>query len=210
SQLVNLFNLMCTNIANEDESALLDACIGCFSRASRANNNQPSLGILSECASLYLTDTRYNDCADIIAASQASTNGDCVSGYCPFVRCIRRTNSDLLIARCYTEASEDNAAELEEEQITLYKNITSCILAMARCAPINPITGQTQSSSSTSTTYNKLGIPMTTTVPLYNTLQINQAGDLRTITFPGTTVIQKNLCPYELNLRQTSWMGYAC
>lgn len=60
---------MCTNIANEDESTLADACVGCFTLASRSNNNQPSLNRLVDCASLYLTDTRYDDCAGIIEVS---------------------------------------------------------------------------------------------------------------------------------------------
>ncbi|XP_018564978.1 uncharacterized protein LOC108906248 [Anoplophora glabripennis] len=157
-----------------------------------------------------MTDTRYDNCAGIIEVTPASSSTDCVSGYCAFVRCIRRVNSDLLIARCYTEASADNPADLEEEQIILYKNITSCILAISRCSAINPITGQSQTNTITSTTYGKLGLPMTTTVPLYNTLQINEAGDLRIVTFPGTTTIQKYLCPYEFNLRETSWMDFMC
>ncbi|KAJ8984493.1 hypothetical protein NQ317_006153 [Molorchus minor] len=210
AQLINLFNLMCNNIAIEGDPTLLDACIGCFARASRSSNNQPSVSVLGECSDLYLVDTRYDDCVGIISAAQQTTNGNCVNGYCAFVRCVRRVNSDLLIARCYSEASEDNAAELEEDQIILFKNITSCILAMARCAPNNPITGQPQSNTIQTTSYNKLGIPITNNILLYNTLQVNQAGDLRTITFPETTNIQKYVCPYEFNLRQTSWLGYRC
>ncbi|KAJ8945649.1 hypothetical protein NQ314_009184, partial [Rhamnusium bicolor] len=96
SQLISLFNIMCANIANAGESTLGDACVGCFTLASRSNNNQPSINSLAECANLYVTDTRYSECVDI-TDFQPSSNGDCVSGYCDFVRCIRRINSDLLV-----------------------------------------------------------------------------------------------------------------
>ncbi|XP_049826563.1 uncharacterized protein LOC109596379 isoform X2 [Aethina tumida] len=210
SQLINLFNIMCQNIASDDDNAESGACSRCFRSSSRSNNNQPSIGGLEDCAVTYLTDTRYNDCVDNIVDASQFYNGQCVAGYCNFVRCIRRINSDLLIANCYAAAAEDNSAELEEDQVTLFKNITSCILATTRCSTINPITGQRQSNRIAVTSYDKWGKPLTTTVPLYNTIQINQAGDLRVVAFPGTTKIAEYFCAYEFNLAQTSWMGFTC
>ncbi|XP_060515851.1 uncharacterized protein LOC132695554 isoform X3 [Cylas formicarius] len=206
-QLLSLLTLACLNAGG----AAVRACVDRLSFAVRANNNQPSISALSLVAEQFFRNTRYDECADIIAGATETLNGQCVSGYCGFVRCIRRINSDKLIADCFNQASEDNPAQLEEEQVILFKNITSCILAMSRCSAINPITGQRQENTFSTTTFNNpLGKPVTTTVPLYNALQINQAGDLRVIAFPGTIAIQRYFCPYEFNLRQSSWLTYNC
>ncbi|CAH0562163.1 unnamed protein product [Brassicogethes aeneus] len=202
---------MCQNIAlAEETNELRDNCINCFTTASRANNNQPRITEIADCAELYLTDTRYDRCVLEITSATQFNNGDCVAGYCDFVRCIRRVNSDLLIANCYASASEDNTAELEEDQVTLYKNITSCILAVTRCSRINPITGQPQTNRISITTKDKWGKPITTTLPLYNSLQINRAGDLRIVAFPGNTKIASYFCAYEFNLRESTWLNYTC
>ncbi|XP_060515849.1 uncharacterized protein LOC132695554 isoform X2 [Cylas formicarius] len=177
-QLLSLLTLACLNAGG----AAVRACVDRLSFAVRANNNQPSISALSLVAEQFFRNTRYDECADIIA-----------------------------IADCFNQASEDNPAQLEEEQVILFKNITSCILAMSRCSAINPITGQRQENTFSTTTFNNpLGKPVTTTVPLYNALQINQAGDLRVIAFPGTIAIQRYFCPYEFNLRQSSWLTYNC
>ena len=117
---------------------------------------------------------------------------------------------DFQIAQCYEQASADNDAIFEEDQITLVKNVTSCILARARCASINPITGERQTSSLTTTTYDKWGKPKTTTVSLYNSLQITPEGNLRIIRLPGTTNIQNYFCTAQPNLRESSWLEYSC
>ncbi|XP_044257114.1 uncharacterized protein LOC123006590 [Tribolium madens] len=208
-QLVGLFTLMCNNVAINDEDNLMrDACVGCFQQASTSNNNQPSLTDLMNCGDNYLAGTRYEDCSSQIDANPGT--GPCVAGYCRFVTCIRRVNSDLLIAQCYAEASVDNDALIEEDQIVLVKNITSCILARTRCAPINPISGQQQSSFLTTNTYDKWGKPKTTTVALFNSLQITPEGDLRIIQLPGTTKIQNYFCTAQPNLRESSWLEYSC
>ncbi|KAJ3640116.1 hypothetical protein Zmor_003432 [Zophobas morio] len=209
AQLSSLLNLMCNNVAlNAEDDVVRDACIGCFQQASTANNNQPSLTDLRDCAENYLSDTRYEECSAQIDTNPGS--GPCVTGYCRFVSCIRRINSDLLIAQCYEQASADNDAIFEEDQITLVKNVTSCILARARCASINPITGERQTSSLTTTTYDKWGKPKTTTVSLYNSLQITPEGNLRIIRLPGTTNIQNYFCTAQPNLRESSWLEYSC
>ncbi|CAG9759371.1 unnamed protein product [Ceutorhynchus assimilis] len=204
-QLTNLLSYACENI-DETRNCRMD-----FLRAARANNNQPSIALLSLYADTYFAETQYDQCANIINVATSSTNnGYCISGYCNFVRCIRRINSDVLVAQCYIEASLNNVAENQDDQITLYKNITSCILATARCSNINPITGQPQSRSVVVVNNDVFGRPVSKTIPLYNALQINQAGDLRLITLRGSTSIQTFLCPYELNLKETSWMQYNC
>lgn len=104
----------------------------------------------------------------------------------------------------------ENPGITEIEQITLYKNVTSCILAMARCSSINPITGQPQTNLIPVTSYNKWGKPVTTNVPIYNSLQINRAGDLRIVAFRGTTNLQPYFCSNEYNLIDSTWLNYTC
>ncbi|KAH1029405.1 hypothetical protein HUJ05_002654 [Dendroctonus ponderosae] len=201
--LGNLLTYACRNVADSV------ACAAGFLQAVRANSNQPSIALLALYSSRFFSGTQYNNCIANIDGATTTSNGICADGFCDFVRCIRRTNSEILIADCYAMASQDNPAEEQGDQVILYKNITSCILATARCAKINPITGQPQTNRLTNIRYGFYGNQLTS-VPLYNALQINPAGDLRIIALPATTSIQNYFCPREVNLRESSWMEYDC
>ncbi|XP_030748623.1 uncharacterized protein LOC115876806 [Sitophilus oryzae] len=203
-QLSNLLSYACSQVDDQTN------CRRNFLEASRATGNQPSLTLLSLYSDIYFADTRYEECAGLINDATATQTGQCVTGYCRLIRCIRRINADILVAECYSEASIDNSAELQADQVILYKNITSCILAKARCSTVNPITGQRQTNVFTTTSQGNFGKPLYNSVELNNALQVNQAGDIRIIAFPSTLSIQKYLCPYEFNLKQSSWQNYIC
>lgn len=51
-----------------------NACVGCFTIASRSNNNQPSLSDLNNCANTYFVDTRYDGCVSSLNVSNIITN----------------------------------------------------------------------------------------------------------------------------------------
>lgn len=83
-------------------------------------------------------------------------------------------------------------------------------MAIARCSSINPITGQSQSSTITTVNYNSYGQPRYSTSLVSNALQINPSGDLRILALPATSTIQDYLCPFQANLRESTWPGYNC
>lgn len=80
-----------------------------------------------------------------------------------------------------------------------YTNTTSCILAMARCNKYNPITGEYQ-----------IPQPMNSPKYLYNALQVSPTGDLRIITFPGTTGVAEYFCSNKATLDQATFGNAVC
>lgn len=65
TQLLNLFTIMCSNIANGTNNTLRDACVGCFQSATNGNNNQPSVASIVGCATTYLVNTNYSTCFNL-------------------------------------------------------------------------------------------------------------------------------------------------
>lgn len=63
NQLLNLLLYACGNV-DDSQSCRLN-----FREAVRANNNQPSLNLLSSYSSQYFAETEYNQCIDIIDVS---------------------------------------------------------------------------------------------------------------------------------------------
>ncbi|KAI4463859.1 hypothetical protein MML48_4g00009093 [Holotrichia oblita] len=134
-------------------------------------------------------------------------NINCDTGYCGYVQCIRSVNANLLIAGCYREARIGNNATFPNQQVNLYKNITSCILAKSRCSSINPISGQPQNGRYTTQVSSKFG---TTTTAYYYTLQISSNGELRIIGLPSSISIQQDFCGTNTNLVESSWNSFVC
>lgn len=69
TQLINLFTLVCNNIASENLDFDRIGCVGCFTVASRSINNQPSLSDLYNCTGTYLVDNRYEPCISSLNVS---------------------------------------------------------------------------------------------------------------------------------------------
>lgn len=63
NQLLNLLLYACGNV-DDTQNCRLN-----FREAVRANNNQPSLNLLSSYSSQYFAETEYNDCIDMINVS---------------------------------------------------------------------------------------------------------------------------------------------
>ncbi|GLV39144.1 hypothetical protein CBL_06195 [Carabus blaptoides fortunei] len=212
AQLRAVTSVLCTNIGRTNLT-IINACNNCFTAASVANQNQPSLTQLLACANTYLTGTTYASCIAILSSDATALSGvvttGCVTGYCNFVRCVRRGNSDVLISTCFNEAALINNQANDASRIMLYKNITSCILARARCNAVNPITGQRQNNRYTVTTSTGYG-RNTLVTQLYNTLQITPSGDLQIVALPGTTTAATQFCSSRTSLAQSGWTNVTC
>ncbi|KAI8440364.1 hypothetical protein MSG28_001697 [Choristoneura fumiferana] len=123
----------------------------------------------------------------------------CFMGYCDFVRCLRRTNSINLITQCTREARTGVNITLDADNVRFYTNVTSCLLAKARCSIFNPITGDPQTPGFTSTGAR-----------VSNALQFSAAGELRILAFSAATPVTSSFCSTSSNLTQTSWLTNLC
>ncbi|XP_032512087.2 uncharacterized protein LOC116766359 [Danaus plexippus] len=161
------------------------------------------LSALSVCAVQYFTNTSYASCATaLMALSSSALNvqpSGCYMGYCDFVRCLRRTNSNNLIIQCTREARTGVNITLDSDNVKFFTNVTSCILAKTRCGSFNPITGEPQTPGYTSTG-----------VRVSNSLQFSTAGELRVIAFPATTPVSSSFCSSSNNLTQSNWLTNVC
>ncbi len=82
---------------------------------------------------------------------------------------------------------------------TFYTNTTSCILARVRCNSYNPITGERQQQQRfPSQNY------------LFNSLQVAPNGDLRIVSFPGTTGVAEFFCSTRSSLEQATFGDAVC
>lgn len=97
--------------------------------------------------------------------------------------------------------------------MSLYTNVTGCILARARCSQYNPITGELQNQVSI-TQYgrniDKLFGGLINQAALYNSLQISTTGDLRIISFPATVSVADLFCSRTAGLEQTGYGTSIC
>ncbi|CAG9563018.1 unnamed protein product [Danaus chrysippus] len=202
AKLQYLLNLACST-AQPTNVTLRDSCISCFSRVTAMPEGPQELSALSVCAVQYFTNTSYASCATaLMALSTSALNvqpSGCYMGYCDFVRCLRRTNSNNLIIQCTREARTGVNITLDSDNVKFYTNVTSCILAKTRCGSFNPITGEPQTPGYTSTG-----------VRVSNSLQFSTAGELRVIAFPATTPISSSFCSSSNNLTQSDWLTNVC
>ena len=211
-----------------------DACYGCFFRAGSLINGPLQLTSLNDCARLYIARTDYAPCAaslqSVVDGNIQSTDavgGFCYTGYCEFVRCIRRVNAQTLIATCYEESLGNRELEDDIDRVYFYTNVTSCILARTRCSQYNPISGELQQTFITppqAAVANKVqaaaaaatgwsGVPYAVAAaPLFfNALQISDTGDLRIITFPtATTSVTDMFCSRVPTILQSGFSTYNC
>ena len=123
----------------------------------------------------------------------------CYTGYCDFVRCVRRINSNRLINQCVITNLANKDLNIESQRLSFYVNTTSCILARARCNSYNPITGELQN-----------GQRQIRADQLANSLQISSGGDIRVITFPARTVVADLFCSSRATLDQTTFGDSMC
>ncbi|XP_026479212.1 uncharacterized protein LOC113385574 [Ctenocephalides felis] len=144
-------------------------------------------------------------------STTTTTYDYCNPAYCDFVRCLRRVNSNQLIASCYNEAILTNTLDAEEDRIRLFTDISSCILARARCNLYNPITGELNSNQKVvqSQIFGK-SVLLSFPQRRYNSLQITPQGDLRIISFPATTTAADYFCAASRNLNQSTWPDATC
>nr|XP_022915246.1 uncharacterized protein LOC111425456 [Onthophagus taurus] len=221
AQLINLFSMMCTNIANGTNTTLRDACIGCFQSAT-TTTSQPSIASIIACANIYASNTNYSSCFNILPPTTVVfTPGidprikrspiQCNTEYCQFARCIRSVNANILISRCYNESRLINPAVSAVQQVNLYKNITACILARARCSSVNPITGQPQNGRyQTITSTDHFGKTTQRTTTYYYSLQISLSGELRIVALPNAVASQNGFCATQSSLQEANWMTFTC
>ncbi|XP_077294874.1 uncharacterized protein LOC143917266 [Arctopsyche grandis] len=210
-RLLNLVNLVCST-AQAVNSTARDACYGCFSRFVPLPQGQQQLVALSLCANMYFANTPYAGCATRLVvgntAIYSSSPSQCTTGYCEFVQCLRRTNSDNLITQCSREVRAAGAVNItiDADNVRYFTNITSCVLAKSRCSLYNPITGDLQLPGVTNINKGKYRVQ----VPIYNSLQISPDGSLRVIAFPSTAIVSYVFCSSDPTLRQSNWINNEC
>ncbi|XP_055857794.1 uncharacterized protein LOC129920524 [Episyrphus balteatus] len=216
-KLLSLLNLLC-NTTQTTSTQMRDACYGCFFRAGSIINGPTQLTSLNECAKLYLLNTDYAECArnlqsivdGVRATADANAPGYCYTGYCEFVRCIRRINSRKLIATCYREALGNREIGTgDADRINFYTNVTSCILAKARCSQYNPISGEIQNQPYLKGYTNNWATGLNT-INLFNSLQFSDAGELRIVTFPTATTVGDLFCARTPSLQQSGFGSFVC
>ncbi|XP_049864960.1 uncharacterized protein LOC126366079 isoform X3 [Pectinophora gossypiella] len=202
AQLQNLLNIACST-AQPTNVTLRDSCITCFSRVTSMPEGPQELNALSVCALQYFVNTTYATCATaLMALSTSALNvqpSGCFMGYCDFVRCLRRINSNNLITQCTREARTGINITLDADNVRFYTNVTSCILAKSRCGTFNPITGDPQTPG-----YTSAGIRVS------NALQFSEAGELRILAFPAAIPVSTSFCSTSSNLTETSWLTNVC
>lgn len=120
----------------------------------------------------------------------------------------------LQISMCYVNSLAGNNVSTPAGQANHYLLTTACILAMARCNTVNPISGLPQSATInvTTTTKTVLG-PTQTTRQLrqYNSLQVTQNGDLRIITMTREPQdVAQGFCLSDTSLNQANWGTISC
>ncbi|XP_058812316.1 uncharacterized protein LOC131676930 [Topomyia yanbarensis] len=211
-KLLSLFNLLC-NSTQTVSITTRDACYGCFFRAGVLPSGQTQLLAISQCATLYLTNSSYGVCASGLAAIATGlrpttapiVGTNCYTGYCEFVQCVRRINANNLIDQCILQTLNNRDLNQQVQRIAFYTNATSCILARARCNTYNPITGELQTPGGFS---NPLGVRSSDF--LSNSLQISPRGDIRIISFATRVVVADLFCSSRSVLDQSTYGDAVC
>ncbi|CAO1389900.1 unnamed protein product [Diamesa serratosioi] len=208
NKLLSLLNLLCNSTQNTSIT-VRDGCYGCFFRVSVLSPGQTLLAQLSSCSNLYLLNTTYATCAiqlQSIASGVRPTTSPtkflCYTGYCEFVRCIRRINANNLIDSCLLENIARNLTS-QIERVNFYSNITSCVLARSRCNAYNPITGELQQNNQLPSLFSHSNV-------LSNALQISATGDLRVISFSAKVGVSNLFCSTQTTLDQSGYGVTTC
>ncbi|CRL04895.1 CLUMA_CG017946, isoform A [Clunio marinus] len=209
NKLLSLLNLLCNSTQNSSIT-VRDACYGCFFRVGVLTPGPTLLNQLSQCASLYLSNTSYAGCAtqlaSLVSGVRPTTSPtfphQCYTGYCEFVRCVRRINANVLVDNCLLENIARNLST-QQDRVSFYTNITSCILARSRCNAYNPITGELQPG-------NKYPHGVSSQTFLANALQITASGDLRVISFSQKVGVSNLFCSAQPTLDQAGYGVTTC
>lgn len=135
-----------------------------------------------------------------------SSQSPCYQGYCEFVRCVRGTNANTLIDGCFIQNLIGRDFTRNPDRVSFYTNVTSCVLSRARCNTYNPITGELQLVQQPPNQQ----VPISARFSMYNALQITPAGDIRIVTFPGTTGVAEFFCSTRSTLEQDSFDNADC
>lgn len=98
---------------------------------------------------------------------------------------------------------------MDDDNIRYYTNITSCILAKARCNTYNPITGDVQLPGVATVAGGKLS-KTPTYVQLFNSLQTAPDGTLRVVTFPQSVGVSAMYCSSVTSLANANWLTNEC
>lgn len=97
---------------------------------------------------------------------------------------------------CYMNSITGNNLNEAAGRTNHYLLTTSCILAMTRCNPTNPISGAAQNINAT---------------PVYNSVQVSRNGDLRIITVPRSCCgTASGYCLADTTLTQSGWGTIIC
>lgn len=125
-RLLQILSFVCNN--TQPGLQFRDACYGCFLRSASLPAGPPQLIGISQCSSVYLFNSTYQICGQGLAVKmnnsfdysfwnrshcanifQASLVGikpvnpiealTCATGYCEFIRCIRRINAVMLVKK---------------------------------------------------------------------------------------------------------------
>lgn len=117
-------------------------------------------------------------------------------------------NSDNLVDTCFNQNNVNRNFINRADRVGLYTNITSCILARARCAQFNPITGELQSIQGA---YNvNYGGSKYANYKLANSLQITSNGDIRVVAFSANVGVGNYFCSQQTISDQSSFAEAVC
>jgi hypothetical protein len=113
-------------------------------------------------------------------------------------------HSTLKVDNCLLENIGRNLTS-QQDRVSFYTNITSCILARSRCNAYNPITGELQSGSryTPSTFHASSGV-------LSNALQVTTSGDVRIISFSQKVGVSNLFCSAQTTLDQSGYGVTTC
>ncbi|CAG9801821.1 unnamed protein product [Chironomus riparius] len=210
NKLLSLLNLLCNSTQNSSIT-VRDACYGCFFRVGVLTPGAALLNQLSQCSNIYLANTSYAGCASQLATIVSGVRPTtaptypflCYTGYCEFVRCVRRINANVLVDNCLIENSNRNLTT-QQDRVNYYTNITACILARSRCNAYNPITGELQSGNNLSPLLHfQSGV-------LSNALQITTSGDIRIVSFSQKVGVSGLFCATQTSLDQAGYGVTTC
>ncbi|XP_067012359.2 uncharacterized protein [Anabrus simplex] len=118
-----MVNTICSTSSNRETA---DACMGCFWRLSIEVKDPEFSGPYTDCPSLYLKSTKFEDCGNALWEKLEEGNG--TSAFCDFDQCIRKGSRMMPIIECKEEAKQKTDDEYEEYILT-----TNCILCRAYC-----------------------------------------------------------------------------
>lgn len=111
--------------------------------------------------------------------------------------------SFLKIDNCLLENIARNLTS-QQDRVNFYTNITSCVLARARCNSYNPITGELQSPNRYSAFLPNAGY-------LSNALQIAPNGDLRIFSYQSQQLgVSSTFCSTKSTLDQAGYGVTTC